>query len=179
MLTKDQERALERRLGQEDGVRVWFRDTAVAPKVANPVLAEAGAGEISEPTRAGELLKRPGVGAAALAEAAGATFGESEFPGHGDDALTAVETEVKYEGYISREVERANRLREQAEFRLGEDLPYREFITLSYEAREKLDRVRPLSLAQAGRIPGVSPADLQNLMMEVRRWRKGREEGGG
>ena len=75
----------------------------------------------------------------------------------GDDALTAVQVEVKYEGYIAREVERANRLREQAEFHLEVDLPYREFITLSYEAREKLDRVRPESLAQAGRIPGVSP----------------------
>ncbi|MFW5904800.1 MAG: hypothetical protein ACOCUZ_01155, partial [bacterium] len=48
---------------------------------------------------------------------------------------------------------------------------YREFATLSVEAREKLSRVRPTSLAQAGRIPGVSPADLQNLMMEVRRSR--------
>lgn len=87
--------------------------------------------------------------------------------------MTAVEVEVKYQGYVEREVERAKRLREQADFLLEEDLPYREFVTLSFEAREKLVRIRPASLAQAGRVPGVSPADLQNLMMEVKRWRRG------
>jgi tRNA uridine 5-carboxymethylaminomethyl modification enzyme len=46
-----------------------------------------------------------------------------------------------------------------------------DFVTLSMEAREKLARIRPETLAQAGRIPGVSPADLQNLMLEVRRLR--------
>jgi tRNA uridine 5-carboxymethylaminomethyl modification enzyme len=88
-----------------------------------------------------------------------------------------VEVEVKYEGYVRREVDRAKKLQTQAEFVLEKELPYRDFITLSYEAREKLERIRPMSLAQAGRIPGVSPADLQNLMMEVKRWR-GRGEVG-
>ena len=89
-----------------------------------------------------------------------------------DDVLAAVEVELKYEGYVSREAERAQRLRDQAEFELVEDLPYMDFITLSYEAREKLVRIRPQSLAQAARVPGVSPADLQNLILEVRRWRR-------
>jgi tRNA uridine 5-carboxymethylaminomethyl modification enzyme len=133
----------------------------------NSILQEAEAGSISEPVKAVELLKRPGVEARVLAEA-----GEAPFRSDGmRDALTAVEVEVKYEGYINREVERAEKLQRQAGFTLEEDLPYAEFVTLSYEAREKLDRIRPMSLAQAGRIPGVSPADLQNLMMEVKRWR--------
>jgi tRNA uridine 5-carboxymethylaminomethyl modification enzyme len=86
-----------------------------------------------------------------------------------DDATHAVEVELKYEGYVRRERERAQRLREQASFSLREDLPYRDFVTLSFEAREKLARVRPDTLAHASRIPGVSPADLQNLVLEVRR----------
>jgi tRNA uridine 5-carboxymethylaminomethyl modification enzyme len=77
--------------------------------------------------------------------------------------------ELKYEGYVRRERQRADRLRSQAGFLLREDLPYGEFVTLSREAREKLGRVRPDTLAQAARIPGVSPADLQNLVLEVRR----------
>ncbi len=171
LLTKGQEEALRDRLEREDGIRVWFRDTALTPHDVNPVLEEAGAGVIQEPVRAGELLKRPGVEAVALARVGEAPFAIEEM----GDALTAVEVEVKYEGYVSRELDRAGRLREQAEFALPGGLPFKGFITLSFEAREKLDRIRPSTLAQAGRIPGVSPADLQNLMMEVRRWRR---EGG-
>jgi tRNA uridine 5-carboxymethylaminomethyl modification enzyme len=155
-------------LEQEDGIRVWFRDTSLAPQDVNPVLEAVDAGVIDEPVRAGELLKRPGVEAVVLARVGEAPFAIEEM----GDALTAVEVEVKYEGYVRRELERAGRLREQAEFDLPSELPYKDFITLSSEAREKLDRIRPTTLAQAGRIPGVSPADLQNLMMEVRRWRR-------
>ena len=85
------------------------------------------------------------------------------------EILAAVEAELKYEGYVARERERAERLRERAGFELADDLPYQAFETISWEAREKLARIRPQTLAQAGRIPGVSPADLQNLMLEVRR----------
>jgi tRNA uridine 5-carboxymethylaminomethyl modification enzyme len=168
LLTRAQEEALNDRLGWEEGIRVWFRDTAVPPESVNPLLDEAGAGKILEPVRAGELLKRPGVSAKALAVAGEAPFAVEDL----GDALTAVEVEVKYEGYVNREVDRAERLREQAEFPLPDGLPYVDFITLSFEAREKLESIRPATLAQAGRIPGVSPADLQNLMMEVRRWRR-------
>jgi tRNA uridine 5-carboxymethylaminomethyl modification enzyme len=171
LLTQDQESALEGRLARERSIRTWFTDTSLHPDEVNGVLENAGAGRISEPTRAGELLKRPGVGALDLARVGNASF---SVEGAGD-ALTAVEVDVKYEGYVSREVERASQLRTQADFALNEDLPYRAFVTLSFEAREKLARVRPSSLAQAGRIPGVSPADLQNLIMEVKRWRRGAE----
>lgn len=169
LLTKVQEVALGRRLTAEEGVRVWFKETALRPDAVNGILDEAKAGSIQEPVRAGELLKRPGVDAIALAGAGNAPFEIDQL----EDVLTAVEVEVKYEGYVARETERAGKLREQAEFVLPEGLPFREFVTLSFEAREKLERIQPGTLAQAGRIPGVSPADLQNLMMEVRRWRKG------
>ncbi len=112
--------------------------------------------------------QHPRVGAADLL----AVAGERELAQQAGEALPAVETELKYAGYVARERERAERLREQAGFQLVEDLPYQEFATLSHEAREKLQRIRPVSLAQAGRIPGVSPSDLQNLVLEVRRWRR-------
>ena len=179
LLTAAQEEALEERMEREEEVRRWFVDTAVEPEAANPVMDGTGGGAIREPTRASELVKRPGVTARALAEAGEAPFLDPSGEEVGD-VLTAVEVEFKYEGYVAREVERAERLREQAGFELERELPYEEFRTLSFEAREKLREIRPGSLAQAGRIPGVSPADLQNLMMEVRRWRggKGREKEG-
>jgi tRNA uridine 5-carboxymethylaminomethyl modification enzyme len=85
------------------------------------------------------------------------------------DALLAVEVELKYSGYVQRERDRAAKLRARAEFRIPPDLAYAELLTLSHEAREKLARIRPATLAQASRVSGVSPADLQNLMLEIRK----------
>jgi len=165
LLTSEQESALEERLREEDRVSVWFRQTTLAPDAVGPALTSAGSEPISEPTRAVELLRRPRVSARDLY----ACRVDGTERDAGPDALAAVEIELKYEGYVARERDRALKLRERAKILLDNDLPYCDFLTLSYEAREKLDRVRPETLAQAGRIPGVSPADLQNLVMEVRR----------
>ena len=171
LLTSEQTEALGRRLAEEDRVMVWFRDTTLKPEAVAAVLEAAGTGPVAEPTRAWEILRRPGVSAAGLYAAGGA--GADGSGGLSADVLAAVEVELKYEGYVARERERADRLRNQANFKLDNDLPYMDFVTVSYEAREKLQRILPETLAQAGRIPGVSPADLQNLILEVRRLRAG------
>lgn len=157
---------LERRLRDERDLVALARSTPVSPAAANDVLARYGEGEIAEPQRAADLARRPHV---PLRELLGATV---PLPEVGDDAWMSAEIELKYAGYLEREREAARRLAELAGFRLPADLPYLELNTLSTEARQKLDRVRPESLAQAGRIPGVSPSDLQNLVMEVLKWRR-------
>ena len=167
LLTSDQADALGLRLKEEDRVMAWFGATSVTPEEASGILDEAGSSPIQQKVRALELLKRPGVSARSLVSLA-------EEPPKGDladEVLAAVEVELKYAGYVKRERERAKRLRDQAGFLLSKDLPYMDFVTVSWEAREKLSETRPSSLAQAGRIPGVSPADLQNLVLEVRRLR--------
>jgi tRNA uridine 5-carboxymethylaminomethyl modification enzyme len=163
LLTVPQSDALAERLAEEDRVATWFRETAIDPGRVAGVLGDAGSSGVSEPTRAVDLLRRPRVRARALLEAGEGDSGASE------EAVAAVEVELKYEGYVAKERERAARLRAQAAFELDEALPYGELATLSHEAREKLARVRPATLAHAARIPGVSPADLQNLILEVRR----------
>ncbi|MBW3534070.1 MAG: tRNA uridine-5-carboxymethylaminomethyl(34) synthesis enzyme MnmG [Gemmatimonadetes bacterium] len=175
LLTPTQCAALEDRLEAEDGIRRWFVETSLEPEAVNPALEAMGSSPVSQPVRAEDLLRRPEVQATALLAVgrpgqAGADERERE-------ALVAVEVEVKYEGYVARERERAERLRQQEGFVLAEELPYGAFATLSAEGREKLGRVRPATLAQAGRIPGVSPADLQNLVLEVRRWRSAASAG--
>jgi len=164
LLSAAQVASLESRLREEQRVLTWFRKTMIPPEIASPILASADSTPVSEPTRAVDLLKRPRVSAASLLDGAGESL-----DGLSDSVLSAVEVELKYEGYVARERERADRLRRQADFLLGDALPYMEFATLSYESREKLTKIRPETLAQAGRIPGVSPADLQNLLLEVRR----------
>ncbi len=164
LLTTEQEKALAERLAAEDRVMVWFRETTLSPARTADLLARVGSAPLAEPTRAIEVLRRPGVTAAALAGAV-----EAPMPEAAPDVVATVEVELKYEGYVARERERAERLRSQTAVRLDVGLPYEEFVTLSFEAREKLARVRPETVAQASRIPGISPADLQNLLLEVRK----------
>ena len=87
------------------------------------------------------------------------------------DAVVGAELELKYAGYFAKERARASRLSAQGALRLPDDLDYEAILTISIEARQKLTRVRPATLAQASAIPGISPADLQNLVMELRRAR--------
>jgi tRNA uridine 5-carboxymethylaminomethyl modification enzyme len=154
-LTPAQCDALERRLGEEDRLVRWFRETRVPDDGGASVLAA-------------DAVRRHGVRVRDVLTAGSAAAAAPPAPTN-DETAPAVEVDLKYEGYVRRERERAERLREQAAFSLRDDLPYREFVTLSFEAREKLSRVRPDTLAHASRIPGVSPADLQNLILEVRR----------
>jgi len=170
LLTKEQTQVLKDRLDQENKLVAWFHNTTLAPKDADPLLVEAGSEPLSGSVKAVELLRRPGVRARDLLDAASADSKIAEAKeGLRTGVLRAVEVELKYEGYVERERERAARLAEQSKVLLDYDLPYLEFETLSYESREKLARIKPETFAQAARVPGVSPADLQNLLLEIRR----------
>ena len=97
----------------------------------------------------------------ALFEAAGVDVGAD------DCEWSAIE--LRYGGYLARERVVAEKLVRLEATPLPADLPWGQLERLSWEAREKLARVQPTTLAQAGRVPGVSPADLQHLLVEVLR----------
>lgn len=90
------------------------------------------------------------------------------------EILEELEIETKYEGYIRRELDRIERYKELEEQLMPAKLDYGELTSISFEAREKLNRVRPRSLGQAARISGVSPADISLLMIYIERFRDGR-----
>ena len=87
------------------------------------------------------------------------------------DAAVTAELEIKYAGYFERERVQADKMRRLDAFPLGAGLPYAEMRSLAMEARQKLAAIAPATLAQASRIPGVSPSDLQNLVLEIERRR--------
>ncbi|MFL5544390.1 MAG: tRNA uridine-5-carboxymethylaminomethyl(34) synthesis enzyme MnmG, partial [Gemmatimonadaceae bacterium] len=88
------------------------------------------------------------------------------------EALVTADLEIKYAGYFERERVQAARMQRMGDFSLDPDLDYTEMRSLSFEARQKLSSRKPHSLAQASRIPGVSPSDLQNLVIEIERRRR-------
>ena len=165
LLGADELRAAERRLEEELSVLALARETAITPARAAGPLATSGT-TLAAAERIAVLAKRPGVSLGALLDAAGVGAGFAP------DAVLAAEIEIKYDGYLAREREAAARLAELASFALPGDLPYLELRSLATEARQKLDQVRPTSLAQAARVPGVSPSDLHNLVLEATRWRR-------
>ncbi len=165
LLTAAERRVATRRFEEEEEVLRAARGATITPSAAAAVLANTGT-SLGEPERVASVARRPGVSLGALLEAAGVTVTAQEA------AVVSAGIELKYDGYLAREREAAARLAELASFALPRDLPYVEFKSLATEARQKLDRIRPTSLAQAARIPGVSPSDLHNLVVETARWRR-------
>jgi tRNA uridine 5-carboxymethylaminomethyl modification enzyme len=165
LLTDAELGVARRRLVEEEAVLAVARTTTITPRAAAPVLATTGT-TLEQPERVATVARRPGVSLGALLEAAGVLVTAS------DPAVVSAGIELTYDGYLAREREAAARLAELASFALPADLPYVDLKSLATEARQKLDRVRPTSLAQAARIPGVSPSDLHNLVIEAMRWRR-------
>ena len=171
LLTEVKARRLEERLALSRDVDRWLASTNADPSVTRELLEGVGSAPLREPTRLATLLKRPGIDIHRLAEVCGPGPFAGTDAAELDEALTGAEMELRYSGYLERERERAAALRRQHDFALPADLPYGELTSLSTEARQKLDRVRPGTLGQAAGIPGISPSDLQNLVVEVRKRR--------
>ena len=165
LLADEELRRLERHVEDLERARVWVREERADPADVNEWLAGRGTSPLSERQPLDRIARRPQV---TLHELVGES-GPLKDPGLGLDALTVVEMEIKYEGYIRREAARARTLAEREEHPLPADAPYLAFLSLSYEARQKLEAVKPRTIGQAARIPGVSPSDLQNLLVEVRK----------
>jgi tRNA uridine 5-carboxymethylaminomethyl modification enzyme len=164
----DERRAIETRLSDEDRASQLATTTSVRPEQVRPLLERLGSAPIPHSVKISEIARRQEVPLAALFEAAGLTDAPV------GEAVVTAELEIKYAGYFVRERDAADRLRRMGDFLLAAELPYADMKSLSTEARQKLAHRRPLSLAMAARIPGVSPADLQNLVLEAERWRRAR-----
>lgn len=164
LLSGDELSVAERRLEAENEIRSLAESTLLSPSEANPILSARDSAEIGESRRIAELARRPEVPLVELLDAGG----------HAppDGSTEWADIEIKYSGYLAKEQSAAARLAQMEEFALPEQMPYRSLATLSYEAREKLEKVQPQSLGQASRIPGVSPSDLQTLVLEVLKYRR-------
>ena len=109
-----------------------------------------------------ELLKRPAVHYADAVKIVGESPAVTPFIGY------CVEVELKYEGYIRRQLAQVKEVRRQEALAIPEGFDYASLAGVCLEAREKLARIRPRSLGQAARIPGVSPADIACLAVALK-----------
>jgi tRNA uridine 5-carboxymethylaminomethyl modification enzyme len=140
---------------------------AIEPVIINGFLTEKGSAEIHEKTRAINLLRRPNIElpelAAFLPELA------EKLAAFSEEAKEQAIIQTKYETYLQKEQQQAQRMRELEDFQIRGRLNYGAMPALSHEAREKLLKIQPETLGQASRISGVSPADVSVLMVYLNR----------
>ena len=142
-------------------------EAPVLPSEANEWLEARGSAPLSQRVRLSSLLLRPELsleGLAQLVPSLAATM--ATLP---EEVVQEVETSIKYQRYIEKEQEVAGRLLKFEDIALPADYDYFTLTALSYECREKLNRYRPVSIGQASRISGVSPADISVLLLTFAR----------
>jgi tRNA uridine 5-carboxymethylaminomethyl modification enzyme len=150
-----------------------LRNTYLLPS-HNLQLAQLGAAPIANRTSAADLLRRPEMSYGDIIELT--SEGVSEIGDKGQlglprEVIEQVEIHIKYEGYINRQANQVEAAAKRDDFPIPPELDFKSIRTLSTEGREKLGRIRPVTLGQAARIPGVTPADIAMLtvFLEQRR----------
>lgn len=143
-----------------------LKKTKVKPSEVNKLLEQAGSSPVDGSVSLLELMKRPHVGYDLLAEA---DAERPHIPGHVKDHI---ETVIKYEGYIRKQLAQVEKFKRLENRRLPEGMEYSNIEGLRIEAREKLAKAMPVSLGQASRISGVSPADINVLLIWLEKNRR-------
>lgn len=150
-----------------DKIIKFLREQAISPEEANDFLVSRESSPLNQKVKLTSVLSRPGVSIWDLRDISSAA---SDFlNSFRKEDIEQAEIQVKYEGYIQRESELADKMQRLDYVMLDEDLDYRKLASLSIEAKEKLSRQRPRSLGQASRISGISPADISVLMIYLGR----------
>lgn len=160
-------RFLERKKKYEEAMD-YIRTQRFTPKEEiNRALESMGTAPLTTGTGVDQILKRPEMTYRKMMEMLGC-------PAFDEEAVEEMEITVKYEGYIARQEAAVRKAARMENEKLPPDMDYLSLDGISTEARQKMDKIRPLSLGQAARIPGVSPADISVLMVYVKQ-RKGKK----
>ena len=170
LATEERYRLMVRKRQQRDELMEFAANCLVkmTPET-NRFLEEHGTSPLTASVRLIELVRRPQLGFRILADAVPALarqFGRIE-EGRREEIIQAAEILIKYDGYIRRERELADRQTRLEHVHIPEGFNYSSVNALSTEARQKLDRIRPATIGQASRIPGVSPADINVLLLLI------------
>ncbi len=169
-LASDQRMELvERKLEASKSLVGFLRNKSGLPQEVNPIFEERGTSIINQKTKIAQLLLRPQINLDDLSSSIPYLRDEIEKIPEDirEDIKESVEIIIKYESYITKEEEIAERLLKHENLRLKDDFDYSKLQSLSFEAREKLSRLRPKTIGQASRIPGVSPSDIAVLIVYI------------
>jgi len=142
----------------------FFRNTSFSPEEMNPILEEVKSSPVRQADKMFKVFSRPKVTMEHMMrlDAVSEYVTSHEL---GNEVLEQAEIQVKYSGYIAKEKANADKLLRLENIKIPDDFDYRKLKSLSYEAREKLEAIRPVTISQASRISGVSPSDVSVLLV--------------
>lgn len=146
----------------------FLQTTSVKPEEINPILKKCNSNSVKTSLKMKSIMLRPEINLHHLKEIQ-QLYSFIEENDMDDEVLEQTEIRIKYDGYISRQKENAKKLNQLEKLKLAENLDYWKFSSLSHEAKEKLSKIKPATLAQAARISGVSPADISVLLIYMGR----------
>ncbi len=161
--------AVKEKLRSVEKIKQVFKSFSVEPNVLNDYLQSIGSSPITQKVKLETIITRPGVDVNAILDVYPSLREEIFSMPEGKEALQQVEIQLKYEGYLERERENADKMQRLENVILHDSIDYYSLQSLSTEARQKLSQIRPKTLGQASRISGVSPADISVLMVYLGR----------
>lgn len=154
------------KVAQSEELESFLRETSLKPGVINPILETIESSPVDQAYRAAQILTRPNMTLEKLDQIDFINEVSSKFD---DEVREQAEVNIKYKGYIEKEKENVAKLNRLENIKIPEDFDYTKISSLSAEAKQKMTNVKPKTIAQAGRISGVSPADINVLLVYLGR----------
>ena len=154
---------LEKKAAIENEIKRLESTTVPPSEKNNEILRSLGSSEITTGIKLSELLRRPELNYNAIAEM------DVNRPELSSAVVRTAEIQVKYAGYIKRELAEVERVRKLEDKKIPEDIDYTKILGLKQESAEKLSKIRPMNIGQASRISGVNPADISVLLIYLNR----------
>ncbi|MBU2904878.1 tRNA uridine-5-carboxymethylaminomethyl(34) synthesis enzyme MnmG [Arenibacter algicola] len=165
---KDRLEKMEEKERKSTAFVEFFRETSFKPEEINPILEELDSSTVKQPDKMFKVFSRPKVTMEHMMQLEGV----SEFVSDNNldrEVLEQAEIQVKYSGYIAKEKNNADKLQRLENIKIPKGFDYSKLKSLSYEAREKLKAIQPVTISQASRISGVSPSDISVLLVYMGR----------
>jgi tRNA uridine 5-carboxymethylaminomethyl modification enzyme len=148
----------------------FVNNRRISPEEINDFLLSKDTSALAQKTKAINVALRPQIGLKELLSVIGDedlnTLLKSE---RSDEVIESAEIRIKYEGYIQREKIVADKIKRLEELKIPDDVQYHELLSISTEGRQKLQKIKPVNIGQASRISGVSPSDINILLMYLGR----------
>jgi tRNA uridine 5-carboxymethylaminomethyl modification enzyme len=159
---------MEEKREKSDAFIKFFKQTSVSPEFINPILKKVDSALVKQSDKMFKVFSRPKVTMEHMMqlEAVSNFVNENNL---GQEEMEQAEIQVKYAGYIQKEKSNADKLHRLENIKIPDNFDYSILKSLSFEAREKLQSIRPVTISQASRISGVSPSDISVLLVYMGR----------